>query len=136
MFELARRRGGRARGPALFAVYPFSFFFAVGYTEPLMVAAGAGAMWLALRGRHVWAGLAFAAGVLARAPASLGWLGLAVAQLRDRTRWRTRAALLIPVAVGAAVAAAQLDPLRRSADVDARARSSGAGTGGSTSCAA
>ncbi len=38
---------------------------------------------------------------MSRAPATLGWLGLAAVQLRDKTRWRTRAALLIPVAVGA-----------------------------------
>jgi len=100
VFELAADEAAARAGLLLFAVYPFSFFFAVGYTEPLMIAAGAGAMWLALRGRHVAAGLAIAAGVLARAPASLGWFGLAVAQHDDRTRWRTRAALLIPVAVG------------------------------------
>jgi hypothetical protein len=100
VFELAADEAAARAGLLLFAVYPFSFFFAVGYTEPLMIAASAGAMWLALRGRHVAAAVAFAAGVLARAPASIGWLGLAVAQHDDRTRWRTRAALLIPVAVG------------------------------------
>ncbi|HEY2743781.1 MAG TPA: hypothetical protein VGL86_04130, partial [Polyangia bacterium] len=68
--------------------------------DALMVAASAGAMWLALRGRHGWAGVAFAAGVLARAPAAIGWLGLAEAQREQRTSWRARAALLIPVAVG------------------------------------
>lgn len=88
-------------GLTLFAAYPFAFFFGVGYTEPLMVAAGAGAMWLALRGRHTSAAVAFAAGVLSRAPATLGFVGLVAVQLRDRTRWRTRAALAIPVAVGA-----------------------------------
>ena len=91
---------GARWGLTFFVAYPFAFFFGVGYTETLMVAAGAGGMWLALRGRHTSAALAFAAGVLSRAPATLGWLGLAAVQLRDRTRWRTRAALLIPVAVG------------------------------------
>jgi len=99
VFELMSDEAGARWGLTLFAVYPFSFFFAVGYTESLMIAAGAGGMWLALRGRHTSAALAFAAGVLSRAPATLGWLGLAAVQLRDRTRWRTRAALLIPIAV-------------------------------------
>ena len=100
VFEILDGEDAARWGLALFAAYPFAFFFGVGYTEPLMVAAGAGGMWLALSGRHVWANLAFAAGVLSRAPATLGWLGLAAVQLRDRTRWRTRAALLIPVGVG------------------------------------
>jgi hypothetical protein len=100
VFEILEGEAAARWGLTLFAAYPFAFFFGVGYTEPLMVAAGAGAMWLALRGRHVWAGVAFGAGVLARMPASLGWLGLAAVQLRDRTRWRTRLALLIPVAIG------------------------------------
>jgi hypothetical protein len=99
VFEILDGEEAARWGLTLFAAYPFAFFFGVGYTEPLMVAAGAGAMWLALRGRHTWAGVAFAAGVLARAPATLGWIGLAAVQLRDRTRWRTRAALLIPIAV-------------------------------------
>jgi len=101
VFEILDGEIAARWGLVVFAAYPFSFFFGVGYTETLMVAAGAGSMWLALRGRHVWANVAFAAGVLSRAPATLGWLGLAALQLRDRTRWRTRAALLIPVAVGA-----------------------------------
>jgi Gpi18-like mannosyltransferase len=101
VFEILDGETAARWGLIVFAAYPFSFFFGVGYTEPLMVAAGAGGMWLALRGRHTWAAVAFAAGVLSRAPATLGWLGLAAVQLRDRTRWRTRAALLIPVAVGA-----------------------------------
>jgi len=100
VFEILDGEAAARCGLALFAAYPFAFFFAVGYTEPLMVAAGAGGMWLALSGRHVWAALAFSGGVLARVPATFAWLGLAAVQLRDRTRWRTRAALVIPVAVG------------------------------------
>ena len=99
VFELVTDETGARWGLTMFAAYPFAFFFGAGYTETLMVAAGAGGMWLALRGRHVWANVAFAAGVLARAPGTLAWLGLAAVQLRDRTRWRTRAALLIPIAV-------------------------------------
>ncbi len=100
VFEILSDEAGARWGLVLWAVYPFSFFFAAGYTETLMVACGAGGMWLALRGRHVWAAIAFSAGLLSRAPATLAWLGLAAVQLRDRTRWRTRAALLIPIAVG------------------------------------
>jgi len=99
VFELCADEAAARSGLILFAAYPFAFFFGAGYTETLMVAAGAGAMWLALVGRPVWASVAFAAGVLARAPGTLAWLGLAAVQLRDRTRWRTRAALLIPIAV-------------------------------------
>lgn len=101
VFELSSDETGARWGLTMFAAYPFAFFFGVGYTETLMVAAGAGAMWLALTGRHVQAGVAFAAGVLARAPGTLAWLGLAAVQLRDRTAWRTRAALAIPVGVAA-----------------------------------
>ena len=100
VFELAADEAAARAGLLMFAVYPFAFFFAVGYTDVLMVAASAGAMWLALRGRHGWAGVAFAGGVLARAPAAIGWLGLAAEQHEQRTTWRTRAALLAPVAVG------------------------------------
>ena len=100
VFELVADEAAARAGLLLLAVYPFSFFYAAGYTEPLMVAAGAGAMWLALSGRHVGAAAVFATGVLARSPAALGWLGLAYEQVRARTRWRTRAALLIPVAAG------------------------------------
>ena len=87
-------------GLALFAVWPFAFFYGTGYTEPVMIAATAAAMYYALSGRHVVAALLFSGGVLARTPSTLGWLGLAVAQLRGRNAtWRTRAALLIPIAV-------------------------------------
>jgi Gpi18-like mannosyltransferase len=99
VFEIVENEEAARWGLALFAAYPFAFFFGVGYTEPVMVAAGAGGMWLALTGRHVWAAIAFSGGVLARVPSTLSWLGLAAVQLRDRTRWRTRAALLIPIAV-------------------------------------
>lgn len=100
VFELLDGEQAARWGLTLFAAYPFAFFFGVGYTEPVMVAAGAGAMWLALRGRHAWAGVALAAGVLARMPASVGWLGLVAVQLRDRTGWRTKLWLVVPVAVG------------------------------------
>ncbi|HXU70422.1 MAG TPA: mannosyltransferase family protein [Polyangia bacterium] len=100
VFELTDGEEVARAGLLMFAVYPFSFFFATGYTEPLMIAGSAVGMWLALRGRHVWAAVAFGGGVLARAPSAIGWLGLASAQHEARTRWRTRAALLIPVAVG------------------------------------
>ena len=98
VFELSSDESGARWGLTLFAAYPFAFFFGTGYTETLMVAAGAAGMWLALVGRHLEGNLAFAAGVLARAPGTLAWLGLAAVQLRDRTSWRTRAALLIPIA--------------------------------------
>ncbi len=89
-------------GLTLLACYPFAFFGASGFTEPVMMCAAAAAMYLALRGRHVWAGVALAGGVLSRMPATLAWLGLVAVQWRDRPLgWRTRLGLVIPVAFAA-----------------------------------
>jgi hypothetical protein len=107
VYHVFERLDGEAAarwGLALFAAYPFAFFFGVGYTEPLMVAAGAGALWLALAGRRLSAGVALAAGILSRAPATLGWLGLAAVELTDgprglRAGWRARLGLVIPIVV-------------------------------------
>jgi hypothetical protein len=85
-------------GTTLFAAYPFAFFFASGYAESLMVFAGAAALALALSGRHLAAGAALAAGVLARHTTLIAGLGLLAAQLRETGArpWRlfTRPALL------------------------------------------
>jgi hypothetical protein len=100
VFELCDGEEAARWGLTLFAVWPFAFFYGTGYTESVMVCAGAGGMYFALRGRHVTAGAVFAGGVLSRMPATLGWLGLAAVQLRDRPRDRRAwLGLAIPIAV-------------------------------------
>src|SRR5262249_31695709 len=70
-------------GTTLFAAYPFAFFFATGYSDSLMVFAGAAALALSLGGRDIAGGGALAAGVLARHPTVLAGLGLLVKQLQE-----------------------------------------------------
>lgn len=74
----------------LFAAYPFAFFFGSGYPESLMVLAGAGALWLALEGRHLGAGVVLGVGALARHPTIVAGLGLLAVQL-DEVGGRVRA---------------------------------------------
>jgi hypothetical protein len=106
VFEIVEDEAAARWGLTLFAAYPFSFFFASGYTESLMVLGGAGAMWLALRGRHLWAGAALGVAALARAPSLIAGLGLLVLQLRetggDVRRLLRRPAflgLILPIAI-------------------------------------
>ncbi|MCP3137918.1 mannosyltransferase family protein [Pyxidicoccus xibeiensis] len=68
----------------LFAAFPFAFFQAAGYPESLMVLTSAGAMLLALRGRHVAAGAVLGLGVLARHLTIVAGLSLLAAQVRER----------------------------------------------------
>jgi hypothetical protein len=68
----------------LFISFPFAFFQAMGYPESLMVLFTALAVYLALRGRHIWAGVALGVGVLARHLAFFAGGSLLVAQLRQR----------------------------------------------------
>ncbi len=68
----------------LFAAYPFAFFQAAAYPESLMVLCSAGALALALRGRHIWAGTVLGLGVMARHLTLFGGAGLLAAQLHQR----------------------------------------------------
>ena len=65
----------------LLVTYPFAFFQAAAYPESLMMLCGALAVWLALRGHHLWAGVALAVGVLARHIALFTGAALLTAQL-------------------------------------------------------
>ena len=71
-------------GLILFASFPFAFFQAAGYPESLMVLTSAGAMLLAMRGRHVAAGGVLGLGVLARHLTIVAGLSLLAAQVRER----------------------------------------------------
>ena len=76
---------GAARwGVALFAAYPFAFFQATGYPESLMILSSALAIYLALRGYHIWAGVALGFGVLARHLTLFAGGALLAAQIRQR----------------------------------------------------
>jgi hypothetical protein len=68
----------------LFASYPFAFFQATGYPESLMLCFSALAILLALRGHHIWAGVALGVGVLARHLTMLAGASLLAAQIRER----------------------------------------------------
>ena len=125
VFEILDGEEAARWGLALFAAYPFAFFFGVGYTEPLMVAASAGGMWLALSGpsrlgqRRVRRrrDVARAGDArLARARGGAAARSHALAHARGAAHSRRG---------DAAVAAVQLGALRRSAGVDARAQAVG-----------
>src|SRR5690606_19803555 len=85
----------------LFAAWPFAFFQAAAYPESLMIAATAVAICLAMRGRHLGAGVALGAGVLARHLSGLAWPSLLVLAMRRKGRggrWTRILALLLPIA--------------------------------------
>jgi hypothetical protein len=69
---------------SLFAAWPFSFFHATGYTEPLMLLSTAGAIYLAMEHKYWWAGAALGLGLLTRHTAVLGGGALLTAQVLDR----------------------------------------------------
>lgn len=71
-------------GLLLLVSFPFSFFHAAGYTESFMLVSTGLAMWLALRGRHIWAGVALGVGGLARHMSMVAGLGLVAFQARER----------------------------------------------------
>ncbi len=71
-------------GLSLFAVYPFAYFQAGGFSEPLLIFFTALAILLALRGNHMWAGLALGLGILSKQLAILAGPALVTAQLRQR----------------------------------------------------
>jgi Gpi18-like mannosyltransferase len=78
--------GGTAArwGLMFFAAYPFAFFQGAAYAESLMVLGSAGAIWLAMRGKHVWAGTVLGLGIMARHITIFAGAGLLAAQLRQR----------------------------------------------------
>jgi hypothetical protein len=82
----------------LFISFPFAFFQAMAYPESLMVLFTALAVYLALRGRHIWAGVALGAGVLARHLSFFAGGSLLVAQLEQRPS--ARRFLLSPALLG------------------------------------
>lgn len=71
-------------GLTLLAAYPFAFFQAMGYPESLMIFTSALALWLALRGHHIWAGVALGFGVLGRHLTMFAGAGLLAAHIRER----------------------------------------------------
>lgn len=71
-------------GVALLAAYPFAFFQATGYPESLMIFTSALAIWLALRGNHIWAGVALGLGALARHLTLFAGGALVAAHIRQR----------------------------------------------------
>ncbi|HSH83108.1 MAG TPA: mannosyltransferase family protein [Herpetosiphonaceae bacterium] len=83
----------------LLASYPFAFFQAAAYPESLMLLCSALAVWLALRGHHIWAGVALGFGVLARHITMFTGATLLAAQLRERGA-TPRRFLLSPALVG------------------------------------
>lgn len=84
VFLLVAEEGAARWGLVLFVAYPFAFFHGTGYPESLMVLSTSVAVLLALRGRHIWAGVALGLGVLARHITMLGGAALLAAQLRER----------------------------------------------------
>ena len=82
----------------LFISFPFAFFQAMAYPESLMVLFTALAVYLALRGRHIWAGVALGVGVLARHLSFFAGGSLLVAQLKQRPS--VRRFLLSPALLG------------------------------------
>lgn len=92
---LSGRSAARASVVGL-ALFPFSFFLVAPYGEPLLLAAGAGALLLAARDHPVLAGLAGAAAALSRPFGVLIAIPL-VAYLLIRGHWRRPAWWLAPL---------------------------------------
>ena len=90
----------------LFVASPFAFFDATAYPESLVVCLTAGAVLLALKGRHFLAGLVLAAAVLTRHVAIVVGAALLAARIRQRGvglgffRWDVTGLLLPFAAVG------------------------------------
>lgn len=85
---------------ALVVSWPFSFFYAAAYPESIMMLSTAGAIWLAMRRRHISAGAVLGIGILARHLTALGGLTLLAMQIRDRDlRARRFIGLVLPLAI-------------------------------------
>lgn len=83
----------------LFTVYPFAFFQAAAYPESLMIFFTALSILLALRGHHLWAGLALGLGVLTRHVALFAGAALLTAQILQRG-FHPKRLLLSPALLG------------------------------------
>lgn len=81
----ARAEGEQAArwGLALFAAFPFAYFQGCAYPESMMVLFSAWAIWLADRGRPLWAGAMLGVGALARHMVILAGAATLGAQLRQ-----------------------------------------------------
>lgn len=73
-------------GVVLLVAWPFSFFHSTGYPESLMFASSVGAIYLAFRGWHLWAGVVLGLGILGRHLTVVAGLSLLVMQLMERGR--------------------------------------------------
>jgi hypothetical protein len=71
-------------GLMLFASYPFAYYQAAAYSEPLMILGSSAALLLAYRGSHLWAGTALGLGLMARHVTVFFGLGLLAAQVLQR----------------------------------------------------
>lgn len=102
IFRLVERLAGQPAARAAvvgLALFPTAFFLVAPYAEPLLVAAGTGALLAALRGRMAVAGLAGAAAALARP------FGLLLAVPLAALGWRRRGGWMPPAATLGAAAA-------------------------------
>lgn len=84
IYRLFRKLEGSAAarwGLMLFASYPFAYYQAVAYSEPMLILGSASALWFASRGRHLWAGTALGLGLMARHVTIFFGLGLLAQQL-------------------------------------------------------
>lgn len=84
LFEELEGTAVARAGLALMAAWPFAFFQAAGYPESLMSLTTAGALLLAVRGRHVLAGVVLGIGTLGRHLTLVAFPALVVEQLRQR----------------------------------------------------
>lgn len=84
VFTMVAEEAGARSALVLFSFYPFAFFQATGYPESLMTFFSALAILLALRGNHMWAGVALGVGVLARHLTMFAGAALLAAQVRER----------------------------------------------------
>jgi hypothetical protein len=106
LFDALEGAAAARWGTAAFAAYPFAFFFSAGYPESLMVIGGAGALLLAVRQRHIWAGVVLGIAALARHPTILAGLGLLTMQLQEvgghpikLLKRRAALGLILPIAI-------------------------------------
>lgn len=89
-------------GLAAFVAYPFAYYQAAAYPESLMLLASALGIWLAMKGRHIWAGVAVGLGTMARHLTIFAGAGLVAAQVRQRGL-HPRKLLLHPAVLGLVV---------------------------------
>ena len=99
VFTMVAEEDAARWGMVLLAAYPFAFFHATGYPESLMLFFSALAIFLALRGNHIWAGVALGLGVLARHLTLFAGASLLAAQIRHRG-FHPKRLLLNPAILG------------------------------------